>query len=552
MKGSNDDEKDGRYFPNDTEMPILIHHLQIYFSHPERSIQRSQVVQTVAGILSPTNKHWDHRTIRLWFNNNKRNFFKPGQNQNFQENEYTENETSNPFLSDVPQPKVFVPQRSLSVVQMPPKESEPIENMRRALTPTININMQPKPGSFAMQLMQEKEVMITNMNNLQIQFDAELRTSEKINAIYEQKWSQINPIQPCQSSITDPASLPTMPQAYYQLMQQKFMNNIQSYPPVLKNYQYDLIEASTFSNNGNPIVAFYDGSSLNNKIHFNDLVLDTPFISHISSMLYDDVGKSIWFHSGNTLSAIGCDSNFNQQLCTGPHHSFKSAMTFWENNLVLSLNSTILTSKREIIYSQPSENLRDNFGVCLTLIIPNIDSLATVNNNLVVASSEYHTAHIIAQNGACINRCIGHTAGITALHGYDANTFITGSADQTAKYWDIRVPIAVYNLTRHKGIVTAIFGDGNNKPNIIFTGGTDGFIRIWDIREMKIVSSINLINATPQSIYFDNMTKNLTVINSEKAQDYYYDLGRFTRPCDMMTHMQSFGLNSVVLFQCNI
>ena len=73
----NEDEgKEGRYFPTESEISTLAKYIQIYFSHPERSVQRSQVVQQVVGILAPQNPHWDQRKIRLWFNNNKKIYYK--------------------------------------------------------------------------------------------------------------------------------------------------------------------------------------------------------------------------------------------------------------------------------------------------------------------------------------------------------------------------------------------------------------------------------------------------------------------------------------------
>lgn len=61
--------KPNKYHLSSKELQTLIHYLKKYFSFPERSVERSKIVQTVSKILN--NSHWDHTTIRKWFNNNK-------------------------------------------------------------------------------------------------------------------------------------------------------------------------------------------------------------------------------------------------------------------------------------------------------------------------------------------------------------------------------------------------------------------------------------------------------------------------------------------------
>ena len=214
MKPFIEEDKEVRYFPNDSEMPILIHYLQVYFSHPERSIQRSQVVQSVVSILSTKNKHWTHRTVRLWFNNNKRVFFRPSspgiqqQQSHQQPNQQTKD---NAVVSSQAKAPYYVPARSLSVVQLPNVNSTspaisqnnlqrnalnnqkkmspqitksqsqtvqkiPVQIIQQAhnMTPQINqaqqlspIISQPKPGSFAFYVMSEAEnLMSLNRNQI--------------------------------------------------------------------------------------------------------------------------------------------------------------------------------------------------------------------------------------------------------------------------------------------------------------------------------------------------------------------------------------------------
>lgn len=665
MQQAQDDEnKDGRYFPSDSEMPILIHYLQVYFSHPERSIQRSQVVQNVVSILSPTNKHWNHRTIRLWFNNNKRVFYRPTSPQQLPEQNQIPPAASAPTsFSQDPEPpsppmfapaaipKYYLPTRSLSVEQVPtvmnssPEIQQPPPNMnasqweryqRQQLREHIQKEAleNPKNGSFAKYLMDIKSNF-----DYQTEKNPENQTTEILVLLNDQKWDRFVSEQPRKNSIEDKDSIPQIPEEKNfsslqlilppagsfltsifptsstppspppapspDLMRSPIsMSNPNSPPspssPALSSLEtgisedsrlpftlgvssYDLIESSTFTINGLPIIVSYDTSVNADQIHVNlnhtsnseDSVIETGFLSSSSSIIFDDEASHLWVRSGNFIRSFnisvqsdsegfGVDSiQSDQTILTGPHRSYRSAMTFWERNLVLSSNSTILTWKPEFLYpssdapaheeadeEEEAGTIREYFGVCLTLIVPSIDSLTTVNDYLVVASSEYHTAHIIAPNGAYANRAIGHTAGITALCNYDTNSFLTGSADQTVKFWDIRVSLAVHSLHRHKGIITSIFGNENQSSNLVFTGGTDGIVRAWDIRNMDSLFSIDVGDATPQSIFFDDNEKVLKVAVSEKCGDYFYDLGKFEYRDQNTTPLVDYGMNSIITFQC--
>lgn len=75
-----ENENTSRYYPKQQEMQILIPNLRRYFSYPERSQQRSQLVKDVKSYLEKINPHWNHRAVRLWFNNNKNNYLTSPQN----------------------------------------------------------------------------------------------------------------------------------------------------------------------------------------------------------------------------------------------------------------------------------------------------------------------------------------------------------------------------------------------------------------------------------------------------------------------------------------
>ena len=79
MNPSENDESTSsqRYYANQSEQAILIWGLQSYFSLPERSQNRNKIAKQISSILQRYSPHWSHRSVRLWFNNNKHTFFQP-------------------------------------------------------------------------------------------------------------------------------------------------------------------------------------------------------------------------------------------------------------------------------------------------------------------------------------------------------------------------------------------------------------------------------------------------------------------------------------------
>ena len=63
-----------RYYPSPMEQSILVQNVGNYFSKPERSVERNKIAADVSAQLMKISDHWNHRAVRLWFNNNKHTY----------------------------------------------------------------------------------------------------------------------------------------------------------------------------------------------------------------------------------------------------------------------------------------------------------------------------------------------------------------------------------------------------------------------------------------------------------------------------------------------
>lgn len=507
MKGYAEEEtKDGRHFPTDSESQILIHHLQIYFSHPERSMQRSQVVQSVVSLLSPTNKHWTQRTVRLWFNNNKKVYYRPTSPANPDAGM----EPPRPFRQ--PQRNFFQPVRSQSVMSLNCVVDREEEARARAhhYQPQALLPRQPKLGPLAMAIAGEYDLI----QNRRPPEESEARIQQKVAEVFEAKWQQTVLNDPAPSSIQD--DIATVPHGIMK-------HSMKTTPLFQQVIPYEYIEASMITPSGDPMVIAYDMSTCSQIMSYNGMTVDVELSTPVSAVAYDLMNDVFWLHAGDVVKGFHGKTLAPVQILSTGKKCRRSAMVFCKQNqnLIVASESTIWRWAQTAMGPDPN-------AVSLTLLIPAITSLATVSEALVVASSEYHTAQVYAQNGATVARIIGHRAGITALHGYDENCFLSGSADETVKLWDLRAPHPAIDMVRHRGVVTSLYGDGTAGHSLVLTGGTDGMMKGWDVRNIEHLFSMSTGQSPLQSLHYSHAGHRITAVVSERVADSYYDLEKFT------------------------
>lgn len=539
--------KDARYFPNDSETPILIHYLKVYFSHPERSVQRAQVVQNVVSILSKNNGHWNHRTVRLWFNNNKRVFYNP----TTPPNQSPIQERVDPPAHYTPQRKYYsVPPRPLSVVQFPHSADGSPSNSQddtrnyqpKASYPEAQLVLPvPKPGSFAESIQKELAMISEKTDIILAQREIEEHLTEKIVQINDEKWGQ---------TMTFPNIKKVIDNSI--MSKENFADEEKIPTNIIDVAQFELIETGLLADDGKSLMVCYDTTDETQKLFMNDQCTDTELYSPITSLVYDEYNEQFWVHADSMLRSFSAyDLSKGRTINVPSRKSFKSVMTFWSGKLALATGSTIITFDPADLMEEAEEQ---KFEKCYTQILHAITSVAPVAyankegsncDYLVVASQEHHTSEVFADNGAVVLRAIGHTGGITALASYDQDKFLSGSADQTTKLWDIRSSTPAMNLLKHQGIVTAI--KGYPKDSLVLTGGTDGMIKGWDLRTCKHLFSTYVGPSAPTSISYDSRSQQIAVIVSERTADNYFDLGRFGPT--IMQDQQRYSPNALIHIQ---
>lgn len=86
--------------------------------------------------------------------------------------------------------------------------------------------------------------------------------------------------------------------------------------------------------------------------------------------------------------------------------------------------------------------------------------------------------------GCEIRNYHGHLGGVYAMSLHpELDILFTGGRDTVVRVWDIRSRAEIMTLTGHKGDITSIIA--NEMDPQIITSSTDGTIRLWDIRNQK-------------------------------------------------------------------
>lgn len=488
-----EDRGDARYFPSEAETKILVSSLKVYFSHPERSVKRSQVVQDVVKVLGEISTHWNHRNVRLWFNNNKKLL---GNSQTQQ----SSSQNSQSTMFDVPVTivprNVFPPPRPASAAVIPPffDQQMPYEQAykipHKQITVPQTIPYVPTKSSSLSVQIEDQKSLVDGAKSIDAYNIADMSLNKAIHASNARKWEEL--VLPSvtksivdQSNLLRPAPEPIHP---------------------IEAIQLDPVHASFCSNFCPPII-ICDKTLISAESR-----VDLDISSYAYSVTVNSTDGSIWVYSGSTIHGYSNSLEKISAISTGNHVSKLVAMTFMDDLLLFASGSSITLWNST---GRDENSITFGFSSYLT----SVSSCISLKDSIIVGSGDHHTAYLFSNHGQLLQRFTGHCAGITCLaKADDDNIFASGSADQTIRIWDRRTNNPI-TLMKHDGMVSALASSSDG--NLIFSGGSDNIVRVWDIRASACAVNCRT-SGTPQSLSFDENTSRISVVTSEIADEKFY------------------------------
>ena len=101
----------------------------------------------------------------------------------------------------------------------------------------------------------------------------------------------------------------------------------------------------------------------------------------------------------------------------------------------------------------------------------------------------------------------GNIFSVVWLPGSDDNLLATGAGDCRVCVLDLERGTALRHITGHQGRVKRLSCAGDN-PGIVWSGGEDGLVKQWDIRERWSEENNNIIVNLNEQVLKMNLTIN--------------------------------------------
>ncbi|EAY09352.1 hypothetical protein TVAG_417740 [Trichomonas vaginalis G3] len=483
-----EDIKEGRYFPRQQEQEILISSIEKYFSYPERSEQRTQIVQNITHELQKISNRWNNRSVRLWFNNNKKTFLKPEPTVTFAP---PISETS-PMLSVAPISSQFVPPKKRII---PPRSSSVAQ-----FAPTFP---PPSPHPFSYQTTPPiSTIILAPKGTIQEQKDLEVDlTAILAQSLNNNFLTNVMPIEQLHPIIAQ------------QSMPEGFATNTFGHQPLIRVYNeksienFAMLENGVANANGMPAIVYFDTENQQHILKYNNQTINLNIHNSITSFYYNKLNNTFYLAAGKHVHRINQENNLEPLISTTPLY-LSSCITSYKDQ-------TILCSRRNIsIYNDQSVNPIFSLNTNL----PSVNSATEAADSLCIASKNHHSIHVldVAQN-KLVSVLIDHAASVTCLNKVGNNLLVSGSADSTARIWDVRQRQQLSQIMRHIGSLTFVNND-SGEDNVILTGGEDGTVKGWDIRMDKCIFDVPCGTGIPIDASIEQNSKELVVITQQKSQ----------------------------------
>ena len=477
-------EEESIFFPNDDELRILNDALRQYNVIRNAPIEKQRIfILDVTNNLLQIKKNWDERKVRLWLSSQSQ----------MQQTRSTEEEQFIKFQR--PQSAIMRP------LSIPPKKRIAASISSSSLSAQESMVSSPvNNSSIATIFSNEIKAPLTQEE----QKGSEIRQTKSIEIFNNRKWvdnvapfmgwNVINAVQTLPTSISPYANVQLNRTSAYgyrhpssiisgglQPKLVKFFNG----PSSFTNKEFGMIEACVANAAGSPaVIDFTDNKHV---LHYNDHAVPIGSLYPPSSMIYDNASSSLFIAQQSSITQIAiADGSTMRVIPTGGPPMRQSCLCMHQGILVCASLSNFYTFSIEGEVTTKAQ-----------APLPNVTSMASVSNNLIIASNNSPVIYSVDKDCAIVGRFLSHEGGITCLYSIDDTKFISGSADSTIKLWDVRTQFPLMQFQRHIGSVTALGSD----DLVIVSGGEDRKLRTWDARNGLSMFECNVGCGIPQSIY---------------------------------------------------
>jgi hypothetical protein len=463
-----DEPKDGRYFPSLKEQSILMQSIDKYFQLPERSEERSLVVQSVTGQLAEINTRWTNRAVRLWFNNNKRSCLK------------------SQVQFDPAQVRGF----SLSTDQIPLKKRPP-------RSPSVGSFVCPRPFS------PPADAAIGD--SLSAIFSAASQSGQTDDDRRSLEAELTDKLVECNAKIWRDNVGPIDPNFHHDVPKTLAIGVV---PDVLAKYAQ--LDCGIFVRGVAAVVAETDDDT--KELEFGDRRMAFAQYGHASGVAFDDITGDFLIAAGTAVYQISGHDDLRVRQILSP-----KCPLFLRSALATTGDAIILGARRQLHFWPRSTTSSDSMYSTETRL-PSITSLAHIEPFLAAASRNHHSIHLFNTEGLLCMVFIGHASGVTCVKAVGNGTFLSGSVDQTTKLWDFRTASSVGHFGKHHSPVSFVGSSVIDGTWHAITGGEDHVVRVWDLRMARPLFETHVGAGVPISadLTRTELGRTLNVLTKEK------------------------------------
>eukprot|EP00613_Pedinella_sp_CCMP2098_P073786 CAMPEP_0171912904 /NCGR_PEP_ID=MMETSP0993-20121228/11422_1 /TAXON_ID=483369 /ORGANISM="non described non described, Strain CCMP2098" /LENGTH=881 /DNA_ID=CAMNT_0012546823 /DNA_START=1 /DNA_END=2646 /DNA_ORIENTATION=- len=129
------------------------------------------------------------------------------------------------------------------------------------------------------------------------------------------------------------------------------------------------------------------------------------------------------------------------------------------------------------------------------------------------------SGHEIAR---CIRSIKCHSEPVLCMNFDSSGCFVaTGSADRTARVWDMRGGFATHNFRGHGGLVSLVQFHPDPKRLLLVTGSEDGATKVWSLLEKACVATLGHHMSAVTSVAFSGNGNMMATGSRDKVVNFW-------------------------------